>query len=55
MVPGTVEWQYVKVGLLLKPCIEVDRKPNQPIPGHAICNLGSAVPDVVPTLLLKLV
>jgi isopenicillin N synthase-like dioxygenase len=40
--PGTDEWKYVKVGRC--PCSNrVLGLPFQPMPGHAICNLGDAM------------
>lgn len=44
MVPGTTQWQYVKVctGLYSQNCFS-SLPHRQPIPGHAICNLGDSM------------
>ena len=45
MVPGTNEWQYVKVSRFGRhSCRTIDSVSlSKPIPGHAICNLGDAM------------
>ncbi len=42
LLPGTDEWKYVKVRIQFTSPRHVGL-PFQPIPGHAICNIGDAM------------
>lgn len=47
MPPGHTEWFYVKVYFLrsihLREMLTYDNKHSQPLPGHAVCNVGDAL------------
>lgn len=47
LVPGTEQWQYIKVSHFSRFTIRLtdmhSETLHQPIPGHAVCNLGDAM------------